>query len=103
MYPFKFNASWLLEEEVITIVKEVWKDPALLVERDVQQRFVNKLKSLKIHIKAWAKEYKRKQEENLVRLEGQLKDLFLDTTQEISNSEREFQIKFLEAERDKIL
>jgi hypothetical protein len=65
-YPFKFNASWLQEEEVRSLVNEVWKDLVLSVERDAQQRFVNKLKVLKTHIKARAKDFKRKHEETLV-------------------------------------
>ena len=42
-------------------------------ERDVQQRLENKLKSLKAHIKSWAKEFKRKRDEKLVHLEGLMK------------------------------
>jgi hypothetical protein len=39
----------------------------------------------------------------MVHLEGQLKDLFMDTALESDNSDRDLQIKILEAERDKIL
>ena len=86
-----------------TLVTEVWKDLVHLDERDVHQRLENKLKSLKALIKAWEKEYKIKHEEKLVCLEGLLKELFLDVALETTNSDRETQIKLLEAERDTIL
>jgi endonuclease/exonuclease/phosphatase family metal-dependent hydrolase len=35
-YPFKFNSSWLCEEEVASLVREIWKDRAHLDESDVQ-------------------------------------------------------------------
>jgi hypothetical protein len=54
-YPFKLNLSWLAEEEFSVIVKEVWLDPAFLVETDFQHRFVWKLKVLKNRIKTWAR------------------------------------------------
>jgi hypothetical protein len=50
---------------------------------------------LQAHIKAWEKEYKIKHEEKLVRLEGLLKELFLDVALETTNSDRETQIKLL--------
>lgn len=102
-YPCKFNVRWLYEKEVLTIVTKVWKDPIYLAERDVQQRLANKMKSLKTLIKAWAKEYKRKQEDNLFYLEGLLNDLLMDEALEPINRDRETTIKLLEAEWDILL
>jgi hypothetical protein len=102
-YPFKFNARWLLESEVSIIVTKVWKDLTFLAERDVQQRFAKKMKSLKTHIKAWSKEHLRLQEENLVHLEGLLNDLLMDEAREPHTRDRETKIKLLETEQDNIL
>jgi hypothetical protein len=55
-FPFKFNPTWLKEEDFASIVKVIWKDPDFLTESDVQHRFVWKLKVLKARIKSWAKQ-----------------------------------------------
>jgi hypothetical protein len=102
-YPFKFNASWLSEEEVAALVSEVWKDPAFLVESDVQQRLVQKLKTLKVRLKEWAKVFNLKREERLICIEGLLKDHLQEATLEDRSRDRDTQIKLLEEERDKLL
>ena len=92
-YPFKFNARWLSEPEVMDIVTKVWKDPTYLIERDSQQRFVNKTKSLKIDLKSWSKEQLILQEENLTRMEDLLTGYHMQEAREPHTIEREIKIK----------
>jgi hypothetical protein len=103
VYPFKFNVDWLQEAEVTSLLKEVLEDIALHEERDIQHRFVNKLNLLKKHLKVWEKEFKRKHEERLVLLEGQLKELLMDAALGSNNCDRDLHIKRLEVECDKLL
>jgi hypothetical protein len=102
-YPFKFNARWILELEVTIIATTIWKDLTYLVESDVQQRFINKLKDLKIQLKTWSKEHIRTQEEKIKLLEESLTDLLLQEAREPSSNARENNIKILETKRDKLL
>jgi len=74
-YPFKLNPTWLIEEDFEHIVKDVWNDPILLAEADVQYRFVLKLKTLKARIKSWAKLKRAEQQRRLVSLEGEIRDV----------------------------
>jgi hypothetical protein len=56
MSPFKFNSTWLKEEDFLNLVKEVWIP---MDRRDrVAVQFVQNLKRLKKDTMEWAKRKK---------------------------------------------
>jgi hypothetical protein len=63
--PFKFNSSWLKEEDFISLVKEYW----ILVEQNAEEQvvvqFVANLKRLKKAIMEWA-HWKRQKDEHIL-------------------------------------
>jgi hypothetical protein len=48
------------EEEFSRIVQETWKDPKFLQEARLQRHLIWKLKCLKMGIKRWSKQFKKR-------------------------------------------
>jgi hypothetical protein len=82
-YPFKLNSMWLKEEDFTSIVKEVWTDQQFGIEPGVQRRLVWKLRVLKQHIKAWAKEQRKQKLIRLEQLEEELQVAYQEASREM--------------------
>jgi hypothetical protein len=71
--PFKFNSSWLQEEDFLNLVKEIWV-PIGQEDRVVVQ-FAQNLKRLKKAIVEWDKRKKQNDEQELINIEASSSDI----------------------------
>jgi hypothetical protein len=77
-YPFKLNSQWLLDQDFIDMVQNLWNDPKFLCEGGKQRRLVWKLKDLKTSTKQWVKIRNNKANSHLMKLEEEIKSTLLN-------------------------
>jgi hypothetical protein len=73
LFPFKFNAEWLLEKEFVDLVHKTWLDPMFQIEEGRHKRLLWKLQILKKQTKSWIKDFRARKLVNLISLESDIK------------------------------
>lgn len=74
-YPFKFNCSWLNDEDFCTTIKEFWINFSNEPDLNPIDGFVQKLRMLKDTCSVWIKKREKSEFAELISLEHQLQDL----------------------------
>eukprot|EP00253_Pinus_taeda_P031667 PITA_31667 len=73
--PFKFNSSWLQDPSFNNLFKNTWIHPGRTAREDKSFMFMENLKRLKKATISWAKERQKKQNEDLLKIREELKNL----------------------------
>eukprot|EP00253_Pinus_taeda_P030676 PITA_30676 len=73
--PFKFNPAWLQDPSFCNMFKETWIHPDQNVGEDKSFLFMENLKRLKKATISWAKDRKLKQNEEMIRIREELKQM----------------------------
>ena len=97
-YPFKFNNSWLFNEELCSLVKRNW-------QRDEIHDGWNaiNLLVLKKDITIWIKDQKKKDNEGYCNIDDNIKDILVISEDFILNEEERLYIMDLEFRRSALL
>eukprot|EP00253_Pinus_taeda_P036400 PITA_36400 len=101
--PFKFNASWLQEESFNILFKEYWRHPNSSVVQNKGALFMDNLKRLKKATIEWAKARKISQNEELSKIDADLRAMEDPEAEGYVNQESKDKILLLEKQRNKIL
>eukprot|EP00253_Pinus_taeda_P018287 PITA_18287 len=73
--PFKFNPAWLQDPSFCNMFKETWIHPDQNAGEDKSFLFMENLKRLKKATISWAKDRKLKQNEEMIRIREELKQM----------------------------
>eukprot|EP00253_Pinus_taeda_P035349 PITA_35349 len=73
--PFKFNPSWLQDPSFNNIFKKTWIHPDRSAREDKSFLLMENLKRLKKAVISWAKERQKNQNEDLLKIREELKNL----------------------------
>jgi hypothetical protein len=95
-YPFKLNPQWILEQDFVVMVQELWNDPKYLEEDGKQKRLIWKLKDLKDNTKQWQKLRYQEANAHLRGLENDINSLLQNTLDGVITQEEETLLKTLE-------
>jgi hypothetical protein len=101
--PFKLNPEWLKDDTFGNIVKQVWNDPRHLIIDGAQKRLVKKLSLLKLRIKEWAKEKRKKDQEDLSKIEEAIESVYTNISLGITTMEDSLKLSKLELKETDIL
>ena len=102
IYPYKFNAQWIIEEFVDIVIK-AWNDPIFLTEGGRKIRIIRKLQELKKQTKNWHKENPIRKKDKLVSLESDIKETIKILGGDPSDQAVVIALRYLELERNGIL
>ena len=101
-YPFKFNHTWLENEEFVQIVRSEWPliqpDPSLDAMNDLSCR----LRILKDNVKSWTKSAALKMKDKSAALEKEISSLLQSSQSAILNQEQHLQLCSLKAALKKL-
>jgi len=103
IYPYKFNAQWIIEKEFVDIVIKAWNDPIFLTEGGRKIRIIRKLQELKKQTKNWHKENPIQKKDKLVSLESDIKETIKMMGGDPSDQATVIALWYLELERNGIL
>ena len=102
-YPFKFNQSWLGNEDFIQMIRTEWP----LIHSDASLDFMNafsgKLRLLKEKVKPWIKAESLKLKDKSFMLEEEISSLLLSSHSAILNDEQNHRLISLKADLQKLL
>ena len=100
-YPFKFNPTWLLEEDFNTLVESRWA--LLTADVNPMQTFLFKLNKLRPIVITWEKEKFQQANEHLCKIEEDIQYLEDLLEMEHYTKKRKVVIKDLYAHKNNIL
>ena len=86
-YPFKFNQSWLGNEDFIHMIRTEWPFIHSIDQMDAMNDLSFKLRLLKEKVKSWTKVESQKMKEKSVYLEDEICSLLHSTQSAILNNE----------------
>ena len=102
-YPFKFNQSWLDNEDFIQMVRSEWprilSNPSLDTMEDLHIR----LRILKEKVKSWTKVESLKMKDNSVALEKEINSILLSSHLAILNQEHQQKLNSLKNDLQKLI
>eukprot|EP00253_Pinus_taeda_P010845 PITA_10845 len=101
--PFKFNPAWLLDPSFCNLFKETWIHPDHNAGEDKSFLFMENLKRLKKATISWAKDKKLKQNEEMIRIREELKQMESMEIDGYSSQVSKDRILHLEKQQNKIL
>eukprot|EP00253_Pinus_taeda_P034819 PITA_34819 len=101
--PFKFNASWLKEESYNLLFRKTWRHVGNDLLESKGAYFMENLKRLKKATIEWAADRKKKQNEDLIKTDEELRLLELPETNAYATQATKERIVALEKKREKIL
>eukprot|EP00253_Pinus_taeda_P019311 PITA_19311 len=101
--PFKFNASWLQEESFIKLFRDTWRHLGRSSMEKKGALFMENLKKLKKDTMEWAKDRKQKQNEELSKIDAELRALEEPEADGYATQESKEKILMLEKRRGKLL
>jgi hypothetical protein len=99
--PFKFNSSWLKEEEFLALVKEIWTP--ITPGRLAVVQFARNLKNLKKDTVEWARKKKQQDEHELINIEASLQSIYDSEGGGFASPEVKEALLVLEKKRRKLL
>lgn len=101
--PFKYNPSWVTEEELKTIVKDNWHNVDPKLGYFAYEQFYLSLKIVKEKVALWARERCKRRDAQIVEVENTLEELALKNDEGVYCEEDLVQLKHLESLRSKLL
>eukprot|EP00253_Pinus_taeda_P033560 PITA_33560 len=101
--PFKFNSAWLQDPSFCNLFKETWIHPDHNAGKDKKFLFMENLKRLKKATISWAKDRKLKQNEEMIRIREELKQMESTEIDGYSSQVSKDRILHLEKQQNKIL
>eukprot|EP00253_Pinus_taeda_P003035 PITA_03035 len=101
--PFKFNPAWLQDPSFCNLFKETWIHPDQNAGEDKSFLFMENLKRLKKATISWVKDRKLKQNEEMIRIREELKQMEIMEIDGYSSQVSKDKILHLEKQQNKIL
>ena len=97
-YPFKFNQSWLANEEFTKMISAEWPLTHSDNSMDTMFEFSYKLSVLKDKVKSWTKAEARKMQDKSVFLEEEINSLLSSSDSAILTNDQQLRLNSLKAE-----
>ena len=101
-YPFKFNQSWLGNEDFIQLIRMEWPLIRLDDSLDVMHAFSCKLRLLKEKVKPWIKEESKRLKDKSYFLEEEISSLLLSSHSAILKDDQHHRLISLKVDLQKL-
>ena len=102
-FPFKFNQSWLSNEDFKKMIRSEW--PLLLSDNPLDPMYdlSYRLRTLKIRVKSWTKLEARKMQDRSVLLEEEINSLLSSSVYALLTDDQQLKLLSLKAELKKVI
>ena len=98
-YPFKFNQSWLDNEDFIQMIRAEWPLIHSNSSLDAMHDLSFRLRALKEKVKSWTKVEALKMKDKSVALEEEISSLLFSSQSAILNQDQQLKLNSLKADR----
>ena len=102
-YPFKFNQSWLENNDFIHMVRSEWPRIPSNPSLDAMQDFHDRLRILKEKVKSWTKIEASKMKDKSVVLEKEISAILLSSLSAILNQDQQLKLNSLKNDLQKLI
>ena len=102
-YPFKFNQSWLDNEDFIHMVRSKWPRILPNPSMDAMQDLHIRLRTLKEKVKSWTKTEALKMKDKSAALEKEINSILLSSHSAILNQDQQLKLNSLKNDLQKLI
>ena len=102
-FPFKFNQSWLENNDFIHIVRSEWPRILSNPSLDVMQDFYDRLRILKEKVKSWTKVETLKMKDKSADLEKEISSILLASHSAILNQDQQQKLNSLKKDLQRLI